>query len=137
MGGNPITDREHYQVLGQVVRFFPHAQEQQRKTTAARTGGKQVHLKMARSTPIIQLHRAVRLAHQAAHPTQLASRRVQSSKDQSVLDATRLCRWEGQQGWIEVRTWRKWSVTKAVDHAEGSLQYQVIVGATNKNVEKV
>jgi len=35
---------------------------------------------------------------------------------------------------IEVRTWRKWPVTKAVE-AESSLQHQVIVGTTNKDRE--
>jgi len=36
---------------------------------------------------------------------------------------------------IEVRTGRKWSVTKAVKQAESRLQHQVIVGATNKGRE--
>jgi len=35
----------------------------------------------------------------------------------------------------EVRTGRKWSVTKAVEQAESSLPHQVIVGATNKGQE--
>jgi hypothetical protein len=33
---------------------------------------------------------------------------------------------------IEVRTWRKWSVNKAVEQAESNLQNQVIVWATNQ-----
>ena len=36
---------------------------------------------------------------------------------------------------IEVRTGRKWSVNKAVEQAESSLQHQVIVGATNQGRE--
>lgn len=49
---------------------------------------------------------------------------LRDSKDEKVSNAG-----------IEVRTGRKWSVTKAVEQAESSLQHQVIVGATNKGRE--
>ncbi|KAH3849741.1 hypothetical protein DPMN_092144 [Dreissena polymorpha] len=36
---------------------------------------------------------------------------------------------------IEIRTGRKWSVTKADEHAESSLRHQLTDGATNKRRE--